>query len=297
MIGILSLAIFLYAISFNLSKFGLLYAQPIFFIGLRFLVSGFIFLITVFLQQKSIFIAKKDLWLFVQVSLFSFFLSGLMFMWSVQYLSSGKSAFIFSLMPFMFAIFSYFYLHESMSKRKWLAIAIGFAGSIPMLMGTNQEMGASEWVSLWPTVINVLSVLCYCIGIVVVRKLVKYRGYQPNLIMGMGLFTSGIALLILSFFTEGLFPVDFYSPFLFIFVLLVLSYDILYNFLYATLLKIYTATFLSLILLVSPLISSIIGWLLLSEKISWTFIPMLVFSIIGLMIFYQEEQRDHCSNT
>src|SRR3990170_5145082 len=111
MIGILSLAIFLYAISFNLSKFGLLYAQPIFFIGLRFLVSGFIFLITVFLQQKSIFIAKKDLWLFVQVSLFSFFLSGLMFMWSMQYLSSGKSAFIFSLMPFMFAIFSYFYLH------------------------------------------------------------------------------------------------------------------------------------------------------------------------------------------
>ena len=70
--------------------------------------------------------------------------------------------------------------------------------------------------------------------------------------------------------------------------MLLISNVVCYN-LYGHLLKRFSATFMSLAGLITPLFASLFGWYFLDEVITWHFyMSMFIFSI-GLFIFYQEE--------
>lgn len=71
-----------------------------------------------------------------------------------------------------------------------------------------------------------------------------------------------------------------------------ISNIICYN-LYGYLLTKYSATFLSLAGLITPLFASLFGWYFLNEQITWHFYMSIFLFSIGLFIFYQEEITTH----
>ena len=110
------LAILEYAIlasTFTIAKVAVGYADPLFLIGVRMIVSAPLMFLVHGVQKNSSFkIAKSDIRIFILVSLFHVFLPFVGEFWALQFMSSAKTAITYSLTPFIAAVLSYFVLRK-----------------------------------------------------------------------------------------------------------------------------------------------------------------------------------------
>ena len=133
----------LFASVFTVSKTGLMYTQPLFFVGTRMLFAGGLMLAYQFIFQRRYFkIEKAHFWKIFRLAAFNIYLTNVLEFWGLQYLTSFKTCFIYSLSPFMSAIMSYFMFSERLGSKKWLGLLVGFIGFIPILL--NESGGESE---------------------------------------------------------------------------------------------------------------------------------------------------------
>jgi drug/metabolite transporter (DMT)-like permease len=58
---------------------------------------------------------------------------------------------------------------------------------------------------------------------------------------------------------------------------------------YASLLKKYTATFMSFAGFIAPLFTALYGWAFLGEIITWHFYASSAIVFVGLFLFYKDE--------
>jgi len=289
--------IVLYALcasTFTICKALLEYVKPLFFVGVRMFVAGLLLLgYTYFKDKRAFFVHKKDRMLFFQIILFHVYFAYMLDLWSLQYLTSFKSSFLYNLSPFFAAIFSYFYFSEKMTAKKWLGLGIGFCGFLPEIVSNlSAAQNSSSFISL-PEVVMLFAVGSAVYGWIMLRKLVKDGEYSPIMVNGVGMVGGGILALITSYFVEGwdVSPVMQFWPFVRLTALIILVANILFYNFYGYLLTRYTATFLSFAGFTTPLFAALFGWLFLGEMVSWTFFLSLFVVFIGLYIFYQEELR------
>lgn len=292
------LIVFLYALcasTFTICKALLDYVKPFFFIGIRMLIAGGILLAYSFWQNRSSFsIAKKDRWLFVQIILFHVYFAYILDLWSLQYITSSKSSFLYNLSPFLAALFSYFYFSEKMTMKKWLGLLIGFSGFLPeILLKSSTAPLSSSFLLSFPELVLLVAVASGVYGWITLRKLVKNGEYSPIVVNGIGMVGGGLLALITSFFVEGwaVNPVMDFWPFAKLTALIILVGNILFYNFYGFLLTRYTATFLSFAGFTTPLFAALFGWLFLGEMVNWTFFLSIFVVCIGLYIFYQEELK------
>jgi drug/metabolite transporter (DMT)-like permease len=108
----MTLVIFLYALfgsSFPLSKMLLACTTPLFFLGSRMGVAGFILLVYQWLRDKNkLKIAKEHYFYFVQLSIIGMYLNYLLRFWALSQLPAAKVSFLFNVSPFFSALYSYF---------------------------------------------------------------------------------------------------------------------------------------------------------------------------------------------
>lgn len=284
----------LIAISFTLAKAVLTYSAPIFFVGVRMVISGLILLgYCVWRNPGMLVIKKKDYANFALIVLMHVYLTYIFDLVALQYMSSFKGAFIYNLSPFITVLFSYLYFNEVMTPKKWLGLLIGFAGFLPELIAQSPgEPTAGIGFLSWAELMMIGSVVTGVIGWIVMRQLVK-DDYSPMAINGIGMFVGGV----LSFITSGIFetwdpfPVTEWWPFLKITFAIIIVANLVYYNLYGYLLRTYTATFMSFAGFLCPLFAAAFGWYFLDEQVSGTFFFSLLVVVIGLTIFYQEELR------
>jgi drug/metabolite transporter (DMT)-like permease len=243
-------------------------------------------------DKRAFFVHKKDRMLFFQIILFHVYFAYMLDLWSLQYLTSFKSSFLYNLSPFFAAIFSYFYFAEKMTSRKWLGLGIGFCGFLPEIVSNLSVHTASSLISL-PEIVMLFAVGSAVYGWIMLRKLVKDGEYSPIMVNGVGMVGGGILALITSYFVEGwaISPIMQFWPFVRLTALIILVANILFYNFYGYLLTRYTATFLSFAGFTTPLFAALFGWLFLGEMVSWTFFLSLFVVFIGLYIFYQEELK------
>jgi drug/metabolite transporter (DMT)-like permease len=292
------LIVFLYALcasTFTICKALLDYVKPIFFIGIRMLVAGAILLAYSYWKNKAVFtIHKKDRWLFTQIVLFHVYFAYILDLWSLQYITSSKSSFLYNLSPFLAALFSYFYFSEKMTAKKWLGLLIGFSGFLPemLLKGSSGSIMGGSLLSL-PEIVLLVAVTSGVYGWITLRKLVKDGDYSPIMVNGIGMVGGGILALITSFWVEGwaVSPIFDFWPFAKLTALIIVVGNILFYNFYGFLLTRYTATFLSFAGFTTPIFAALFGWLFLGEVVSWTFFISIFVVFIGLYIFYQEELK------
>ena len=294
----MTLIIILYALfasSFSMGKILLQYTNPVFLVGIRMLIGGLILLAYQYFSPKqSFYFKKKHLWLFAQIVLFGVYFNYILRFWALSSLPSSKTCFIYNLAPFMSAVYSYYFFKEKITNKKLAGLIIGFLGMIPILLttsSTEQSIGEFSFISL-PEFAVIVSVALHAYSWVVMRKLIKDKNYSPTLVNGLTMTAGGTLALLTSFAKGNFFPVTQTGPFFgWLFAVIIISNIICFN-LYGSLLKRYTATFLSFAGFLAPLFAAFYGWSLLGEKITWHFYASSVLVFVGLYLFYKEETKE-----
>ena len=286
----------LFASVFIIAKIGLGYTAPLFLVGSRMFFAGILMLGYLFITQRHKFqFGKKHIWRILQLGIFNIYLTNAFEFWALKHLTSFKTCFIYSLSPFLSALFSYLILSEKMTAKKWIGLAIGFLGFIPILLaeGAGEEALGHFMFLSWAEISMLMACICSVYGWIVLRRLVKDDGFSPVMANGLSMTIGGAAALIHSLLSEpwNPIPVTDFVPFFECTVLLIIVSNFLCYNLYGYLLKRFTATFISFAGWTTPVFTAFFGWMVLGEKITWPFILSAGIVLLGLTAFYQEELK------
>ncbi len=92
----------LFASVFVISKVGLQYAQPFFFVGSRMVIAGLIMLVYQWSLHRHLFVIKREHYLrLFGLAFFNIYLTNIAEFWGLQYLTAFKTCFVYSLSPFL----------------------------------------------------------------------------------------------------------------------------------------------------------------------------------------------------
>lgn len=287
----------LFASLFTLSKTALGYSEPFFLIGSRMFLAGILLLAHQIIFNRDNFkVHWKHLTPLLLLGLVSIYITNIAEIWGIQYMSSAKACLMYSLSPFMAALLAYIILKETMSPKKWVGLCIGFVGLMPILFESvnPQQLGKDLLIFSWPELSILIAVAASVYGWILLKKIIHEYRFTPILANGFSMLIGGTLALAHSYLSgEQWSPIPVidsqYKPFLECAVwMLIISNFICYN-LYGYLLKRFSATFMALAGLITPLFASIFGWYFLDEVISWHFYASMSIFSLGLFMFYQEE--------
>lgn len=290
------LTFFIWSTSFTLGKTTLECSPPIFLTGVRMFLGGVIIMAFLALFKRgSLKINKQQIFPLILLSISAVYLTNVFEFWGLQYLTAAKACFIYSLSPFLSALFSYFQFKEKVTSRKFLGLLIGFIGFIPVMLkrSTGEEFVGGLSFFSWPEIALILATITSVYGWILMRKLGKEDGMSPLMANGTSMCLGGAFALLHSCFVDSWTPVPItnYSGFFQgVFLMIIISNLICYN-LYGWLLKRFTATFLSFAGLMTPLFAAFFGWIVLGETVDWVFFLSIGIISIGLWLVYSEELR------
>lgn len=282
----------LLASTFTIGKIALMYSKPCFLIGFRMILAGLLLLGYIVIKERSLVIRKDDIFLFMKVALTHVYFAFIPEFWALQFVSSAKTTVIYSVTPFIAALLSYFLYKERLGLKKIIALFIGMASLIPILMTDESlELLTYQVFSIsGAELVLLVAASSGCYAWFVVKRLVA-RGYSMMFINGIAMLTGGILSMITSSVVEGIYPIPVTSwrYFLLGVIGLVLVSNIFFYNVYGFLLKHYSITFLSFAGFLLPVFGSLYGWYFLGEQITWHYCASLVLIVLGLGLFYKEE--------
>lgn len=287
----------MWTLSFPVGKYMLEFSSPLFLTGVRMLLSGFMLVGYLLWKDKIPQVSKKGWASLFILALFSIYLSNILEFWSLSHLSAAKTCFIYGLSPFITALLSYIHFKEKMTPFKWLGLSLGCFGFIPVIMnktGTEGLLQAFGYFT-WPELSMFGAAFFSVYGWIMLRLIVKDEEIPILFANGSSMLIGGTLALFTSFFFENWHPLPIAQGSLIplgssIVFLSLLSNVLCYN-LYGYLLRKFTATFLSLIGLLSPLFTSLHSYFLLGEPLSPTIFLSTLIVLVGLSIVYREEKR------
>ncbi|GAB4226132.1 MAG: DMT family transporter [Chlamydiales bacterium] len=292
-IFIVFLTYFFLASVFTVGKLTLQYTSPYFLTGTRFLLAGGVLLFLQVLLGRSLYIPRK-LWksLFV-VAFFGVFLTNALEFWGLQYLPAAKTSLIYCLSPFASIILSFFILQEKLTFRKLIGLCIGMLGYIIIITpNTTSEdyLISYELISMAELAVTCAAVSCI-LGWVYMKKIVVKEKFSIILSNAATFILAGSLSLALSYFVEDWDPIPVWdlSVFLAGMAYIAFIHNILGFNLYAYCLKKLSVTFMSFAGVVNPLLTALIGWIVLGEGVGAYFFLSIGLILCGLFLFYREE--------
>lgn len=287
----------LFASVFTITKHALENAAPVFLVGFRMLFAGAILLLYLRLVHPEKVRIPRSCWgKIFGLALFNIYLTNVLEFLGLQYLTSFKTCFIYSISPFLSALFSYVLLSEKVSFKKWIGLGVGILGMAPILfIDESQEAGLRHFFFFsWAELCVMGAATATVYGWILMRQVVKNHDVSPVAANGYSMLFGGLFSLIHSYSVEPWkpFPVQSYSDFLLCsLALMIISNLICYN-LYGFLLKRYSAPFMSFSGYTTPFFAAFFGWFFLGETISLPFYISGAIVFLGLTVFYQEELRE-----
>ncbi len=288
----------LFASVFTIQKEALFYTSPFFLVGSRMLLAGILLLIISKCKKKPLFQPLhrgKGLFEIIALSIANIYITNVLELWGLKYLTSFKTCFLYSLSPFLSALIAYLAWGDKLTKNKWIGLSIGFVGFIPMLLtSTSLEKAVGElWVFSWPELAILGAVVTSVFGWIVLKELIDNYNVHPLVANGWSMLIGGSLALLHSAIFEAWnpIPVTDFSSFLKWTLLLILISNILAYNLYGYLLKRFSPTFLSFAGLSTPLFTALFGWVFLREEVTPIFFVSIFIVFIGLTLFYREELK------
>lgn len=294
----------LFASLFTLSKSALEFSEPFFLIGSRMAFAGVLLLLHQLIFNRKAFQIKLQHALpLLMLGLVSIYITNIAEIWGMQFMSSAKACLIYSLSPFIAALFAYLMLKERLTAKKWLGLCIGFVGLTPILFthSSSTDLVKDLLFISSAEVALIIAVFASVYGWILLKKIINDYRYTPVMANGVSMLIGGTLALFHSYLSgETWSPVPILANKYWAFLecalwMTVISNLICYN-LYGYLLKRFSATFMSLAGLVTPLFASLFGWYFLDEVITWHFFASMFLFSIGLAIFYQEELANNLNN-
>jgi len=293
----LILILFLYfiiALTFVLGKLLLGFVPPIFLIAIRMILSGICLLFFyLFVQKKPEFRRKQDYLYFIGVSLFHILIPFTTEYIALESMNPSEVCLFYNLSPVCSAFLSYLFFNEIMTLKKWAGLTTSILGIVYF---TNPHILAHPLSLFTPPsfahIFMLISVVTAALGWILVRILVRNRGFSPIFINGIAMLSAGVLALPLSYSIEGRVDVASINNkgifCLLLATLIFLANVVFYN-MYSILLKKYTATILSFFGLLTPLFVVLLESVFLQVAVSRNFFVAVLIISFGIYIFYQEE--------
>lgn len=289
-------------LTFPIGKALVAYADPIFTVGVRMLLSGFFLLGGLLLKGfESIKISLKEAISLLILSLLGIYFNNLCEYLSLKYLTTAKTCFFYSMSPcicvFISCLMSYIFLKERMTIKKWVGVIVSMAGFLPILMIQNSSQAPFKIDVLfsWPSIAAIAGSFCGVNGWILMRLLLKDQKMCLVKINGYTMLFGGLLALITSFFIEKS-PIDQwvnldYKPYFGWMILIILLSNIICSNLYGYLLKKFSETLISFFSLFSPLYTSLYAHLFYGVPFHPFILLSTAFVTIGLIIVYRIEVK------
>jgi drug/metabolite transporter (DMT)-like permease len=287
----------LFASVFTVAKEALLAASPFFLLGSRMLLAGVLMLIFQYFRKGALLkLTKEQLIQVLLLGFFNIYLTNALELWGLQYLTSFKTCFLYSLSPFLTALISYLTFQETLNWKKWIGLLVGFSGFIPILLSQgNQEGISGKFGAFSGAELAVLSaVLSSVFGWIILKKLVFHMKCPYLVANGYSMLLGGLIGLVHSMLFENWNPIPVSNTLRWLecsLFLIIVSNCICYN-LYGWLLKKFSSTFMSFAGLSTPLFTALFGWFFFDERPQWDFFASLMIVFFGLLMFYLEELKE-----
>jgi len=284
----------LWASVFTVAKEAVMYADPFFIVGSRMLMAGCCMLAyAAWKYPHALKLSLPSLKRVLLLGLLNIYITNILELWGLQYLTSFKTCFLYSLSPFLSAFLSYLLLNDRMSARKWLGLLVGFAGFIPILILQNpeEEISGQFGVLSWAELAVLGAVFASVLGWILLKQLVASS--PPIIANGYSMLFGGLLATIHSFFAESWtpIPVQDYSIWIQTTLFLIIVSNFLGYNLYGFLLKKFSPTFMAFAGLSTPLFTAFFGWIFHDEVVTLPFFISLGIVFLGLLIFYFEELK------
>jgi drug/metabolite transporter (DMT)-like permease len=286
----------LFASVFTLGKTALgIDHAPFFLVGTRMTMAGILLLGYLrFFKKDQFLIKKQHLGKILLLGFIAIYLTNVCEFWGLQYLTSFKTCFIYSISPFASALLCYMLFKEKLTKMKWWGLIIGFAGFIPILLYQegSEELSGNLFFFSGAEIAVIVAALSSVYGWILLSQMMK-EGYSPLMINGICMLFGGVLALIhsLAYETWNPLPVTNIIPFLECTILLMIVSNFLAYNLYGYLLKRYSPTFMSLAGFTTPMFAALFGWIFLGETAAWPFFASSAVVFAGLYLFHKEELK------
>jgi drug/metabolite transporter (DMT)-like permease len=284
----------LFASVFTVAKGAVEYASPFFLVGSRMMVAGALMLgYAAWRQKGSLRLNRPSIVRLILLGFFNIYLTNVLELWGLKYLTSFKTCFLYSLSPFLSALFSYLIIRETLTARKWIGLFVGFLGLWPMLasQGQGELMTGSVWGFSGAEIAVLCAVVSSVLGWIFLQQLVRNDACAPAVANGFSMVLGGFLALIQSALVEPWNPLPIIDYGVWIestLFLILVSNIICYN-LYGHLLKEFSPTFMAFAGLSTPLFTALFGWVFHGEVVTPSFFLSLAVVFLGLLIFYFEE--------
>ncbi len=256
-------------------------------------------------QSTEYRLQMKDWPHFMQVTLFGIALPYCLRAWGLNYTSSTKAAFMFTLTPFFTALFSYMLHRERLSYQKSIGLMLGFLGMMPTLLtgSTHENLAGSFGLFSLPELALLGAVACFGYNFIALKTLVTKRNCPPEVANAVTMLLGGIISLNLALLVEPIWifehptwtlvnPIWIFKDSAMFWVFLVLQIvisNIICANLQASLLKTYSSTFMAFASFLVPICASFFGWFFLQEEVRYQYLISLAIVMIGLVMFYFDE--------
>jgi drug/metabolite transporter (DMT)-like permease len=261
-------------------KIGLSESPPFYSAGFRFALAAVVLGAMVALARRR-FPRGRRLWFWMSVSgVLMYFGSYATVYYVEQYIDSALAAILFASFPFFVAILAHLYLPgEQLNRMKMLGLTIGFLGVVVVFGGGVTMPDTEHW---WAPALMLLSPIFSAIASVIVKKhLTQEDPVSVNFIQ----MTLGMAVLLpAAMLTEEIATFHWNMTSISALVFLALLGSVFTFVTLYYLLRTMEATKLALIAFVTPIVASLLGWLILDERLTMMTIAGGVFVLIGIYL-------------
>lgn len=292
---------FLYASIFVIGKFAIQVSQPIFLTGVRMVCAGLISygLHKAWYTKKPQFrlLTRYDWFMIGLLAVFNVYITNAGEFWSLQYLSAGKTSFIYNLSPFFVLIFSVMLFSEHITVKKIIGMIIGFISLMPMLVGSPEIIDTTRhfgWLSV-AEIVMLCSAGATALGWVLMKHFIHKDLFTPYFLNGVSMTLGGVMCLVHAYLFEPrplILAGEMQEFLLYMSAMMFIQNIVAYN-LHAYLLKYHTATLIALVSFVMPLMTLVMSNAFLAEPITNMFFVCSGGVALGLLVFYQEELKNY----
>lgn len=276
-------------------RLGLDSITPFIAAGARFFIASFIVLVIMKFRGIKLQLDAVSVKLYIVLGLFSFVVPFGLVYWAEQYIPSGLASIVFAALPFFIIIFSKLINpDEKIFFNQFMGVAIGFAGIVVIF---SENISFSFHADFLGVAAVLLSAAMQAVIGVVIKK---YGSHLNPLSMNyVPLLMSGIILIIFAAFTENTAGWNLDAKTVLSILYLAVFGTVVAFTTYYWLLKKINIVILSLNAFITPIIAVILGWIVLSEKLSvrtlagssLVLIGILFTNFRGIKKYYQSRYR------
>lgn len=275
-----ALICFIWGTTWFAIKTGLEGFPPFISAVVRFLIAISILSVIIAIKKIRIPRTAKAKRVYILLGLLGFSFPFCMIYWGQQFITTGMSAVLFGVYPFLVALFSWIFLKdEPMSVSKFLGIVVGFAGLIVLFV---RDIRLDSETSFYGALAIIVSASMQALNIVLIKKDAADIPIEALNLVSMSI---GAAII----FIVALFVEDFSAIHLSLSSVGAIAYlgsfgSVVTFGVYFWLLKRINTVLLSLSALITPVIAVITGVVLLHEQITGGMLFGSALVLSGILI-------------